>query len=337
VIYTNANCLDEVLFTTSAGLACYNSVELLVLCFRQCMKQRFASFWGIFVAALGIILYGFGDFLSLFQLVGYHNVGTLTLSIIGWCCMVTGQSLVLWSRLHLILDNPKFVRRILCVVIFDAIILHLPMIIAAYGANSPNPHDGFVKAYTIIAQIQLIGFFVQEILLSAIYIWGGIKFLKVADDNRSRRTFHELIIINVIIIAIDGTLVSIQYASRHVIQLSIKALLYSVKLKLEYEILGGLAKAVKAVKASDAAKQHNTDKHPQEDNTEGHSTEEQNAAEQYNITVACTSTEPPSPEDAKSCRHPSNPLLKDVSVASQFAAAETSKCEISTMLINHTK
>lgn len=163
--------------------------------------------------------------------------------------MVTGQSMVLWSRLHLMLSNQQVLRGILYLIIFDAIIFHIPTAAVAFGTNAPSHPAPFVKGYNILERVQLIGFCIQETLLSAIYIWGTLKFLRHTDETRYRYILHELLIISVVIILLDGSVIGTQYAGLYSVQTTFKALVYSIKLKLEWAILRKLVKAVKVSRA----------------------------------------------------------------------------------------
>ena len=83
-------------------------------------------------------------------------------------------------------------------------------------------------------------FFVQEAILSSIYIWKALDILKLSERERCHRTMWQLFSINVIIIVLDIALLSVEFASLHVIQQTIKGPIYCVKLKLELAILNKL-------------------------------------------------------------------------------------------------
>ncbi|GAQ05958.1 hypothetical protein ALT_3279 [Aspergillus lentulus] len=282
-IYTSRRCLDEVLFATFIGLAWYNALELIVLCFTTFKRWRGAYFWSLLVASTGIIPYGLGLFLKFFNIVRHNYLGSHTLVTIGWCCMVTGQSMVLWSRLHLILLNQRVLRGILYLIIFDAIILHIPTAVVAYGTNAPSHPIAFVKAYNVLERVQLVGFCIQETFLSAVYIWGTLKFLRHTDGNRYRYILHELLIINVLIILLDGSVVGTQFAGLYSVQTTFKALVYSIKLKLEYAIL---RKLIKAVKVPPTPQRRSPDHPKPASGTSEQSETEKRTASQYECTGA---------------------------------------------------
>jgi hypothetical protein len=83
-------------------------------------------------------------------------------------------------------------------------------------------------------------FFLQEVMLSGMYIWKALDILQVSNRKRSHRTMWQLFSINVIIIALDITLLALEFSSMHVAQQTIKGIIYCVKLKLELAILNKL-------------------------------------------------------------------------------------------------
>jgi hypothetical protein len=143
-------------------------------------------------------------------------------------------------------QNRKLLRGILYVIIIDAFVLHIPTTVLAFGTNAPSHPKHFVRGYEIMERIQLIGFCIQETLLSVLYIWETVKFLKLHVRNRYWGILHQLLVINVLIILMDASFVAVQYAGFYAIQVTFKGLVYSIKLKLEYAILGKLVKAVNA-------------------------------------------------------------------------------------------
>lgn len=258
-IYTSSECLDSTLVSVFTTIAYYNTIELLILCFTR-FKKRDVYFWTLLVATLGIIPYNLGFMLKLFNVV-HNNFIPLTFSSIGWYCMVTGQSMVLWSRLHLLVQNRKLLRGILYVIIIDAFVFHVPTTVLAFGTNAPSHPKEFVRGYEIMERIQLIGFSIQEILLSVLYIWETVNFLQVHERTRYWGILHQLLVIHVLIILMDASFVAVQYAGFYAIQVTFKGLIYSVKLKLEYAILGKLVKAVNA-------KRKTTELYPKSDCTD---------------------------------------------------------------------
>ena len=97
----------------------------------------------------------------------------------------------------------------------------------------------------MIEKFQMTGFCVQEFIISAIYLHETTKLLKIMKRNDTRRTVGELFIINVFIIALDIGLLVVEYMDLIVYEQTFKAVIYSIKLKLEFAILGKLVKIVR--------------------------------------------------------------------------------------------
>lgn len=219
------------------GIAWYNALELIVLCFTTFKRYGGCYFWCLLIASFAIIPFGLGYLLIIFNI--YNNLFPVAMELIAWVCMVTGQSLVLWSRLHLVVQNPKILRGTLAMIIIDAILFHVPASVLELGAHS-NRSELFTSAFNIFERIQLIAFSLQEVVLSVIYSWEAVRLLKLRPRGRYRGTLVQLLIVNLAMIMMDAAVIGVQYSGFFDIQVILKAMVYSIKLKLEYAILGKL-------------------------------------------------------------------------------------------------
>ncbi|EAW08552.1 uncharacterized protein ACLA_032880 [Aspergillus clavatus NRRL 1] len=230
----------------------YNSIELIVLCLTTFKRYHGCYFWSLFIASINLIPHVLGFFL-LFLFPGNSSPYiAVSLIIPSWYAMVTGNSLVLWSRLHLVIQRPKVLRGILAMIIIDAVILHIPTTVLLYGAVSPHPAR-FTKGYDIMERIQLIGFAIQESIISGIYIFETVKILRLRQATAiHRRIFLQLLAINVMIMILDLAVVGTEYAGYYAVQVMFKPVSYSVKFKLEYAILGRLIQIAQGVNSEGA-------------------------------------------------------------------------------------
>ena len=80
-----------------------------------------ASSWGCAFHALGFL------FLD-FRIIKQPNAVGVIIGV-SWWCMVTGQALVLYSRLHLVERNKRVLRGVLVMIITNFFILHLPIMV----------------------------------------------------------------------------------------------------------------------------------------------------------------------------------------------------------------
>ncbi|KAK3217053.1 hypothetical protein GRF29_1g1823854 [Pseudopithomyces chartarum] len=225
----------------TSSLALYNSLELELLIFTTFHAYRGLYFWALCISSFGVIPYVLGFMMEYFMWSELW-LGTFV-DTTGWVLMVTGQSVVLYSRLWLLFGTgqKRLLKLIKFMIIFDAIIFHGITIIIAYGARYGDRKTDFGHAYNIFERIQMCVFFCQEMVLSGIYIWKALDILQLSERKRQlSHTMWQLLSINVIIIALDIALLAMEFAGQHVLQQAIKGLIYCVKLKLELAILNKL-------------------------------------------------------------------------------------------------
>lgn len=224
------------------AIAMYNVVELTLVIFTTFKRRYGLYFFSLLVSTWGIIPYSLGFFFKFYHITS-STILYITLIAIGWPCMITGQSLVLYSRLHLIMRSTTFSERwVLVMIIVNAVICHVPILVLLYGANSANPAP-FLTPYSIYEKVQITIFFIQEVIISGIYVWKTMQLLRSEGNIRgrnSRMVMTHLVWVNLMIIALDVTLLAIEYAGYYDIQTTYKAAVYSVKLKMEFSILNRL-------------------------------------------------------------------------------------------------
>lgn len=179
--------------------------------------------------------------------------------------MITGQSVVLYSRLHLIMHNVKRLRAVLIMIITNAIWLHIPVIVLVYGSNSSNPKP-FEKPYSIYEKIQLSVFILQEIIISGIYVWETTQLLKLErtiGNNGTFRVMTHLITVNIVVILLDFSILGLEFADLYEIQTSWKPLVYSIKLKLEFSILNRLVELTRKARSGNGYSNSRTAPRPE--------------------------------------------------------------------------
>jgi hypothetical protein len=114
------------------AIAWYNCVELNVMIWLRFKRRKGLYFWSLLVCSWGIILHAL-SFLAKFFQVWTNDYVSVTVIIIGWYAMVTGQSLVLYSRLHLIMHDTRKVRWVLYMIIIDVFLFHVPTTVLCFG------------------------------------------------------------------------------------------------------------------------------------------------------------------------------------------------------------
>ncbi|KAJ5861727.1 uncharacterized protein N7529_009037 [Penicillium soppii] len=238
--YTGNSFALQAFLASLLGLALYNAIELIILVFSIFRVYKGLYFWSLLITGLlGVIPDALGLLLKYFKLAPIWI--PVTLSTAGWSIMVTGHSLVLYSRLHLILRDERILRGVLAMIIIDAIILQIPQIIASYGVIYAC-HLAFGRFFDTWEKVQLTGFFVQEIVISSIFIVQTLNLLHSYPTRSQRKTniMYQLLVINFVIILMDISLVVMEFTGLFIIQTVLKTFFYTVKLKLEIAVLSRL-------------------------------------------------------------------------------------------------
>lgn len=87
---------------------------------------------------------------------------------------------------------------------------------------------------------QMTAFSLQELGISALYTYATSKAFKprkMFDKKHVNRVLRHLIMVNILIIIMDLTLLSCEYANMYEIEGTMKAAVYSIKLRLEFPVL----------------------------------------------------------------------------------------------------
>ncbi|KIX94005.1 uncharacterized protein Z520_10342 [Fonsecaea multimorphosa CBS 102226] len=241
--YTGDSLTIKVLIAFFLGLSLYNAVELQVLIFGTFKKFRGLYFWSLLISSIGIVPYSIGFLFKYFLILKHQKWFSLLLLSIGWYPMITGQAVVLYSRLHLLLTGgrrDKILKWTKWMIIVDAICLHIPTTVLTIGSNIDTHTEAFVDGYNVMEKVQMCGFFLQEVILSSIYIIEAIRILRSSVQMNTKRLMYQLLAINVLIITLDLGLLGLECASLYILETITKPAFYSIKLKLEFAILGKL-------------------------------------------------------------------------------------------------
>ena len=107
------------------SIGAYNALETGIVTFDSFKRYRGLYFWSMQFASWGILVHAIPAMARFISQAS--NLPTSIPFMIGWYAMVTGQAVVLYSRLHLVFSDVRKVRWALWMVITNACILHIPM------------------------------------------------------------------------------------------------------------------------------------------------------------------------------------------------------------------
>jgi len=104
------------------------TVELTVRVFYTFRKWSGLYFWSVLITTWGVTLHAIGFILKI-CVPSCNWIFSTVLAEIGWVSMVSGFSVVLYSRLHLVVRNPRVLQLVLAMIITDAFLFHVPTIV----------------------------------------------------------------------------------------------------------------------------------------------------------------------------------------------------------------
>ncbi|KIW30356.1 uncharacterized protein PV07_06106 [Cladophialophora immunda] len=224
------------------AVSLWMTVELTLQVFFTFRRHKGLYFWSLLVCTWGVALHVQGVILKLFNESNW--IISSIIFKIGWVGNVTGFSLVLYSRLNLVVHDRRIRRAVLAMIITDAVLLHTPIIIFDFGISSPHPGVWYTPM-KVMERIQVVWFSVQETIISLMYIWCTRDFLKDIYSRQTHRVMQLLISAQVIAIVFDVVLITVDCNNMFTLKVVIHPFCYAVKLKLEFIVLNQLLALIK--------------------------------------------------------------------------------------------
>lgn len=232
---------SSVIVTLALGLALYNCVELALLILTTFKRWRGLYFWSLSLCNFGVASYAFGMMTDYWKLTVLW--ATKILVTMGWMTMITCQSLVLYSRLGLLVDDDRILKSVKWMIIVNSCVVFTIVDVLDWGSTYSGDMN-YLVGYYYIELIQITIFTLQELIISGLYVWKTYSLLQVVSKQNTRSMVSQVLTINVIIICMDIALLVMQFRHMQLYQESFKILFYSIKLKLEMNILSKLVDLV---------------------------------------------------------------------------------------------
>jgi hypothetical protein len=126
----------------------------------------------------------------------------------------------------------------------DAVLLHTPIVIFDFGISSPHPNVWY-RPMIVMEKIQVIGFSIQETIISVLYIYHASGFLKDVYTRQTHRVMHLLIFAQVTAIVFDICLITVDCNNMFTLKIIIHPFAYAIKLKMEFIVLNQLLALIK--------------------------------------------------------------------------------------------
>ncbi|EKV06734.1 hypothetical protein Pdw03_3681 [Penicillium digitatum] len=216
------------------SISAWNALEVVIAIFEKFQKYRGLYFWSMQIAAWGILVHGIPATIRYTNRTSSFAVAVPF--VVGWICMVTGQAVVLYSRLHLVVTDIRQVRWVRWLITANAVVLHIPMTVLFFLNLHKIPLGHAPEIYD---RFQATGFTIQDVLLCAIYVREALRALKPVFESKGpqgRRIIHRIIFVNLIGISLSIFIIIAEYRL-HYLVISFRTVVYSIKLKLEFHAL----------------------------------------------------------------------------------------------------
>ncbi|PVI02751.1 hypothetical protein DM02DRAFT_670328 [Periconia macrospinosa] len=243
--------------TAFTAIAWFNAAETLILIFLYFKRYQGLYFWSILLATAAVVPYATGAWMKQYDLHHSYRIDEVFLTC-GWVVMVTGQALVLYSRLHLVCQDYALLRFVFWMIVFNASIFIIPtLILDSFQFSAKHIHI-YNRGYFIMEKIEMTAFAMQELFISGIYLWEVWKMFKVRRvlSFKSQRSMWQLLAMNLFHFILDITLLIIQFMGMYQIQATFKGLVYSVSLKIEFAVLNSLVESVRDRRTSTNSVSH---------------------------------------------------------------------------------
>jgi hypothetical protein len=126
------------------AVACYNSIEQFIIIFRTFRRRSGLYFWSMIAVTCGIPFNVLPNILRFFGTVPNRNfnLAMSALLSVGWWLMVTGQSVVLYSRLNLVVASYRKLQCVLGMIIVVFVFVQLPTTAFFLASNWPDKAIG---------------------------------------------------------------------------------------------------------------------------------------------------------------------------------------------------
>jgi hypothetical protein len=176
---------------------------------------------------------------------------SLFLAEAGWIGMVTGFSVVLWSRLNIIVEDWRLRSGILAMIITNGFIFHSALVVLQFGLASANTQQraAWLRVLNPMERTQITMFTVQEIIISLIYIHATWKILHeriVRHREKTRNVLIMLFIVQTVVVMMDIVVITLDLSGWFTLKAIIHSWVYGIKLELEFVVLNQLVDIARA-------------------------------------------------------------------------------------------
>jgi hypothetical protein len=176
------------------------------------------------------------------------KAGIIYYTTLTWPSLIatrTGFGLVMYSRLYVIQQSPRFQRACLWLVIVVAVVGHSGML--AYSAcGYAERYDVLQKIYNVWIYVEVV-FTMQDVVLASLYLWyfwGYMRdvpsHLRPRMQRQCRDIFALLVLAHVWVVLADCSQYALLCRRLYLARMMVLPALEAIKLKIEFFVLNKL-------------------------------------------------------------------------------------------------
>ncbi|KAL8728033.1 MAG: hypothetical protein Q9181_005489 [Wetmoreana brouardii] len=158
----------------------------------------------------------------------------------GWAVYTVGQLVVLYSRLHLAVENENVQLAVLWAIVIVSPVLVITDWCNTWLSWNPAISHRWSPAQAIVERTCQLGFSILKVAINVIYAVWVTKMLRRRVNVRQRRVMLDLIYVNALAVAFDIMNIVLVYVNHVDISHSIQVFSYAMKLRLEFIVLNRL-------------------------------------------------------------------------------------------------
>ena len=129
-------------------------------------------------------------------------------------------------------------------IVANVFILHLPTMVGQIGVVT-KIHPKWKSFYVVMEKLQIVGFTVQETIISGIYIYKAWTMVKESYNDHTKQCIRVLMLVQIACILLDIPFIVLAYTDIFLLKATLTSFGYAIKLKLEFLVLNQLVSIVK--------------------------------------------------------------------------------------------
>jgi hypothetical protein len=242
--------MKKSLIAVFTGLAIWSTVHLTIRILFFFKRYRGLYFWSLIITSWALSIREIG-FLMRWVAPNVPWQFSLALAEAGWIGMVTGFSIVLWSRLQIITSNKMIMRGVLAMILTNGFVFHSALVILQYGlaAASKSERAVWLKVLNPFERVQITMFTLQEVIISGLYMRATYELLReriVHHAEKTRKALILLFVVQTVVIMLDVIIITLDLAGYFTLKAIMHSWVYGIKLELEFVVLNQLVEIAQA-------------------------------------------------------------------------------------------